>query len=220
MPELTLPPSAAGEVTAGALSGRHRAGRPAADDPAELRDQLTVTELASSCALQEATFDPLWWDGAAHVPALVGRLDGRRVRVVDCAGATVVLPVASWRARRALARLRQPDTTETLAPPRPAVARLLNRPVDSIGRSVPLRPSVEVLGGNAAAAAQAAPRIGAAPAGRSAARHPTGPPRVVRVEQHGDVLRCRHGGCGALLPLPAPGAPDDVDDRCPACGRR
>jgi hypothetical protein len=46
------------------------------------------------------------------------------------------------------------------------------------------------------------------------------PVRVVRVVYDGDVVRCRHSGCGALVPLPAPGDEGTEVPVCPLCSRR
>ncbi|MDP9407599.1 MAG: hypothetical protein M3P95_07000, partial [Actinomycetota bacterium] len=49
--------------------------------------------------------------------------------------------------------------------------------------------------------------------------HAPRPARVVRIGTDGDVVRCRRSGCGALVPLPPPGADGDGTPTCPLCRR-
>ncbi|HWB65969.1 MAG TPA: hypothetical protein VG708_03965 [Mycobacteriales bacterium] len=109
-------------------------------DSRRLRDQLTIERLHAAVAqLADADvigYDGNWWDGQTHDPCLLVRYGaGRdRLRVVETAGACVVLPFDRRSASRELARRRAPRRPELgiIRPRRPLDDATFDATVDVV----------------------------------------------------------------------------------------
>ncbi|MDX6285277.1 MAG: hypothetical protein QOG53_762 [Frankiales bacterium] len=179
---------------------------------AELRDRLTRAHLRAAAEGAEVgdlvRFRRGWWDGAVRVPSLVVRLGpgrGRqRCRLVETHdGQIIALPASSWRARRALRRLRRPAAVD------PALLLLATK--GAADTRLDGRPGVVVV-----------PR----PHDDRPHGQPTSPPsprrttaRVLLIEQLGDAVRCGHAACAGLVPIPPPGRISGRPTACSRCGR-
>jgi hypothetical protein len=172
----------------------------------ELRDRLTRGHLIATGEAAQPddvrTFRRRWWDGGAHVPAVVVQLDdSSRCRLVETGGRVVALPARGWRARRAIRRLRRPPVVDR---------RLL-----ALARRQP-----DPLAASTSRVAIVRQRSEDLPLGQ-----PTVPqsrfdrPRpVVRIAQEADVVHCGSSRCSALIPIPPPGGLI-TETTCPRCGR-
>jgi hypothetical protein len=174
----------------------------------ELRDRLTRQHLTDTGEAPEASdvrgFHRGWWDGGAHVPAAVVRLDGAgRCRLVENGGTVVALPATGWRARRAIRKLRQEATVD------PQLLELARHELDP---ALDGRPRVSIV--------QQRSGLADLPTGRPSMprRATTLPCRVVHIEQGADVVRCTSPNCAALVPIPPPGRLI-TGTSCPRCGR-
>lgn len=172
----------------------------AAAELAAWRDRLTRDRLSTAPETghtDRLRFRRRWWDGASYVPTAVVRRRGARFRVVESRGEVLTLPARRRAARRALRRIRQ------VATPPPELTTLASDTISLADRLPRRRLPVDDL-----------------PRGRPALRRQsllTLPPRLVRIDQAGDGLRCPNRGCAALVPVPPPGE-IPAPGRCPACG--
>jgi hypothetical protein len=174
-------------------------------DLAELRDRLTRQHLAATGEAPEATevrgFDRQWWDGAAHVPAVIVRLAGSgRCRLVETGGHVVAVPARGWRARRAIRQMRRRAEVD------PQLLDLARHELDPAHDG---RPRVSVVR-----------QRSDLPMGQPTTPRRTTmlPGRVVHIEQGADVVRCGSATCAALVPIPPPGRLI-AGTACPRCGR-
>ena len=169
-------------------------------DAAVERDRLTRRRLAAAAARKGRpsviSFTSRWWDGACHVPCLLVRVDGRRLRVVETHGATMVLPGRAGAARTLLAEWRRTPLGPALATATASTARL--RPAVSPG----VRAQVQV---------RFEPVNVPQPRRRPAAEV------AVRIAQEVDVMACTVARCGGLRVVPPPGTTAETAC-CPSCG--
>jgi hypothetical protein len=172
----------------------------------ELRDRLTCAHLSTAAAAPATAevreYRRRWWDGAARVPALVVEVEGAgRCRLVEAGGQVIALPAGSWRARRAIRRLRRRANLD------PRLLALARGNLDPRRES---EPRVSVV----------RQRTDDLPVGRPTMPLPRfdRPRPVVRIDQDDDVVRCSSRNCSALVPIPPPGRLLG-DATCPRCGR-
>ena len=221
-----------------------------ADDPEALTRDLLERTAATVGPQARVTGFRRWWDGDAWVPLLTLRIAGRPAWLVESGGQLHVLPPRQRLARRVLRRGRPVPAGGPLAPPRTrqhgsiAVGAPTRQGVEVLRgalsprqlreraearRRALVRSGVEEAPGQLGLFGEADEDVVAeSPSGTVVAvtaAHRRGevaprPLRVVRVEHDGDVVRCRRSGCGALVPLPAPGDEDAEVPACPLCAHR
>ena len=146
-----------------------------------------------------------WWDGAAHVPCLVVDVpvgpNGGRCRLVEICGHVVALPASTWRARRAIRRLRRPAVTDP---------GLLASARNELDPRLDGRPRLTLVG----PPADQPVGVPTLPVQRRSEAVP-----VIRIEQRADGVRCTQYDCAALVPIAPPGEFIAGAGGCPRCGR-
>jgi hypothetical protein len=193
------------------------------DAATDVRDRLTRRRLVAalpSSSPRVLSFTSHWWDGACHVPSLVARVGGRRLRAVETHRGVILLPASASRARRALQSWRHTPMGGPLAP---SWARLTTSP-GVHGTALPGAPGPAAAAGVAAAGPPELTIVPGPPPGirlqwqpvRLPAQRPA--PEMVHISQDVVVASCPVARCGGLRVLPAPGQAAAAAASCPCCG--